>query len=482
MQGTKIVELLGLLAPEEQNSFRHYYQNYYPKANRTAIKLLGVLLEHIDSPQADWDKRSIFARAFPKRSYQDALLRKQCSLLYAAVRDFLVQRHTQTGSANYDATYLQILSERSADHLFQLDIKQARLQHQQQAQRDIAHLRHGFLLAEVADHRFGRQQTRTYHGALQEKSDLLDAYFLAQKLKMSCEMVNRNQIVDANYTPHFLPEVLNMLAHRPELLRHPPIAVYRQILRTITTPEQEEYYEELIHLLSTHHHQFSATEAADLYRYAQNYCIRKINTGHQTYLQRLFELYQEQLAAKTNMPAGYLPASDYKNIATLGLQLGQTQWIKQFLHEYRPYLVASQRENVFNYNLAAFYYATQAYDQAVQLLNTVEFSDPYYEVNGKIMLLKIYLADENYFSFYYLLDAYKIKLKRNQQVGAAYRQSITNFLTQCRALAQLREHQDLWPKERFVKKHQRLQEKLHHQNNIFDRRWLKQELALLSVA
>ncbi|MEO0876254.1 MAG: hypothetical protein AAFY48_16770 [Bacteroidota bacterium] len=137
---------------------------------------------------------------------------------------------------------------------------------------------------------------------------------------------------------------------------------------------------------------------------------------------------------------------------------------------------------MFNYNLAAFYYATQAYDQAVQLLNTVEFSDPYYEVNGKIMLLKIYLADENYFSFYYLLDAYKIKLKRNQQVGAAYRQSITNFLTQCRALAQLREHQDLWPKERFVKKHQRLQEKLHHQNNIFDRRWLKQELALLSVA
>ena len=128
MRGSKIVELLGLLSSEERNSFQHYYQKYYPKANRTTVKLLGVLLEHLDSPQAKWDKRSIFTQAFPKRSYQDAFLRKQCSLLYAAVRDFLVQQHTMAGSANYDATYLQILSERGADHLFQLDIKQAKLQ------------------------------------------------------------------------------------------------------------------------------------------------------------------------------------------------------------------------------------------------------------------------------------------------------------------------------------------------------------------
>ncbi len=479
MQHTKVVELLRLLSPEERNSFQHYYRNYHPKANRTTIKLLDVFLDCFSTADAMWDKRYIFAKAFPKRSYQDAFLRKQSSLLYAAVRDFMVHYYSPTSGANYDATYLQILSERGADHLFKLGIKQSQQQLEQQDQRDIAHLYHRFLLAEVADHRFGQQQTRSYHEALQQKSDLLDAYFVAQKLKMSCEMANRNQIVHANYTPYFLPEILNMLAKRPKLLRYPPIAVYRQILRTIQEPEYESHYEELINLLSANHQYFSATEAADLYRYAQNYCIRKINTGHQTYLQRLFELYQEQLEAKTNMPAGYLPASDYKNIATLGLQLGQTEWIKQFLHTYRSYLVASQRENVFNYNLAAFYYATQAYGQAVQLLNTVEFSDPYYEVNGKIMLLKIYLADENYFSFYYLLDAFKIKLKRNQQVGAAYRQSITNFLTQCRALAQLREYQDLWPKDRFLKKHQRLREKLEHQNNIFDRRWLQQELALL---
>ena len=479
MKSPKVFQLLQFLSREEQAAFRNYHLACSQRANKSTIKLLEVLLRCTHAGGQNWDKHDLFKKAFPQRSFTDNFLRKVSSILFADLRDFLVLEGLKAGGPAYDELFLKKLAERGAEHLFQLSLQQATQRLDKRVEQDTPTIFHHYLLAEAADQYFGRQQTRRSDPALQEKSDLLDAYFIAQKLKIGCEMANRNQIVDASYEPHLLPEVLEELTKRPALLQFPPVALYRQVLYTLTERTNEQHYEHLLQLLQLHQHRFSPAEAADLYRYAQNYCIRKINTGDRSYLEKLFHLYQQQLENGTNMPDGILPTSDYKNIVTLGLQLGQNDWVEQFLHTHKAYLVEDQRENVFNYTLASFYYSTKAYDQATELLNTVHFSDPYYEVNGKIMLLKIYLAEENFFSFYYLLDAFKIKLQRNQKVAASYRQSIVNFLTQCRALAQLQEHHRIWSVERFTRKKERLREKLEHQKNIFDRRWLMARLARL---
>ncbi|MEM1217013.1 MAG: hypothetical protein AAGJ82_15065 [Bacteroidota bacterium] len=156
--------------------------------------------------------------------------------------------------------------------------------------------------------------------------------------------------------------------------------------------------------------------------------------------------------------------------------MGRTAWVETFLHQHKMFLPAAQRENVFNYNLAAFYYQTQAYDQAVELLQSVTFTDPYLDINGRIILLKIYYYQENYFSFYYFLDAFKIGLKRNRDVATPYRTAIHTFLGLFRRLAQLRERWEHQTKTKRRTNYDKLHDRIQNAPNCFDQRWLKGEI------
>ncbi|MEL7221883.1 MAG: hypothetical protein AAGJ93_11220, partial [Bacteroidota bacterium] len=243
---------------------------------------------------------------------------------------------------------------------------------------------------------------------------------------------------------------------------------------------QEDYYPQLVAALHTYHSRFSQEEMLELYRYAQNFCIRRINQGQRRYLQSLFELFQAQLATGINIINGYLPPPDYKNITTVGLQLGESDWVKGFLEEYKTYLPPQEQENSYNYNLAVFYYSTQAYGQAIDHLKEVQFTDAYLAINSKIILLKTYYIQADYYAFYYLLDAFKISLRRNKKVAAKNRLAFSNFLVQFRKLAQLKEHQPYWSKQVCQEKGEKLAQKIEDITHLYDRKWLLREYKKLN--
>jgi tetratricopeptide (TPR) repeat protein len=188
------------------------------------------------------------------------------------------------------------------------------------------------------------------------------------------------------------------------------------------------------------------------------------------------KLYQHQLDCDLFLLDGVFPANDFKNIITLGLQLEAFPWIRQFLEDYRQYLSPAQADNIYNYSLAQFYYTTKTYDKAVDLLREVQFTDRYYDINGSIMLLKIYLVQKDYFSFHYFLDACKIRMQRNREVAADYRKSIINFLKICKRIVDLQERSPYLSTAQYQRRHQKIEQQLTTVRPLFDQRWLQQEL------
>jgi hypothetical protein len=334
-------------------------------------------------------------------------------------------------------------------------------------------------LAEESDTAFGQKQERKFDQALQQKVDGLDAFYFTTKLKESCEMLNRSRIIEGQYQLNFVDEIVEYLSGENPLSKVPAIKIYLQIYKTLKESENETHFEQLTELLEAYNGFFTQKEAVGMYRYAQNYCIRRVNSGQKKYFNNLFSLYKNQLESQVNMPNGILSSDDYKNIVTVGLQLKKNDWVFDFIHKYKAHLSESDRENVFNYNLATYYYGTKNYDQAIRLLNTVQFSDIYYEASGKLILLKTYYLEKETQALSYLADAFKLNLQRNKKIAPNYRLAITNFLIQVKKLARLKEDKSYLKKEVFLTRINRLKTRIEGLDLILDRHWLLGQIEVI---
>jgi len=148
------------------------------------------------------------------------------------------------------------------------------------------------------------------------------------------------------FEPLLLKEILTYLeSHDHDNV--PEISIYYQILKTLLDSEDETHYTRLKEKLLLQINQLSASVINDMYVYARNYCVKKINLGRADYLEELFELYKTLIEKKIIFRKGYLSQWDYKNIVATGLRLKAFDWVKNFVIDYQKTLIPQDRKNAF---------------------------------------------------------------------------------------------------------------------------------------
>lgn len=477
MKNSKLIKVLKSFSPKELQNWETYVQSPYFNTNKKVFPLMTYLLRKIKIEESiALEKKEIFKKVYPSRTYDENYLRKQFSILFQLLKGYLAQVHWQNSGLEKELSLFQSLEKRKLDSLYHIQEQSLSKEFNLQLRPDANHFYLQFQMQKTADNYFSKKQTRQFDVALQEKINYLDTFYLIEKLKGSCEMLNRKKIVEGNYEWNLVNEIVEFLQQENPLSEIPMIKIYLQIFQTLQDEKNENHFEILTTLLEKYQNDFPQEEAVAMYRYAQNFCIRKINQGKSEYFRKLFELFQTQLTSQINLPNGIISADDYKNIVTVGLRIKEATWVKDFIFKYKESLSPSMRENVFNYNLASFYFGTQDYDAAIQLLNTVRYTDVYYEISGKIMLAKIYfiIAENN--SLYYFIDAFKLNLKRNKKVAAPYRTSIINFLIQLKKVTRLRAEKDYVDRKIWRKKHELLRQRIEIISPIIEHNWLLKNL------
>ena len=124
-----------------------------------------------------------------------------------------------------------------------------------------------------------------------------------------------------------------------------------------------------------HGHQFPPEETRDLYLLAINYCIKRLNEGHQRYAWEGLELYKEGLHQDILISNGLISRFSYRNIVAMGLVAEDFSWVASFISNYRSYLPKAHRESMFSFNMARLEYHRKHYDSALQLLQKSEYKD-----------------------------------------------------------------------------------------------------------
>lgn len=466
MLKTKLLKLLQTFDASELRAFHDYVQSPFFNKQTELVELYQYIkgLARRNFPASRLTKMVVFERLFPNTPYDEKRLNHLISQLFKLAESFIGYRQMEQAGVVSDYYTLLAYVERKQEKPYRYRFDQARNQLNNQQLRNADYYFQQFLLADVAEKHFSQQNIRQNDESLQVAADYLDHYFLAQKLKFVCAMIDREMQLTTTYKANMLKEI-ELYLTKNTFEDIPAIHIYYTTYRTLTDQEDTRHFFQLRDLLKQYQPHFNRRELKDLYYFAINYCARKIRSGEQVFAEALMALYISGIEEEILIDEGQISPWTFKNMVKLGLGLRRFEWVESFVPQYHELLPHKEREAAYHYCMADLFYQKQDYAKAHFHLNQVEFTDIYYNLGAKVMLLKIYHENKETEALLSLIKAFKIFLKRNKLVSKNVKQTYLNFI------ALLGELQKCKPEQAEA-----LRQKIRQTSTLTARSWLLREV------
>ncbi len=267
-----------------------------------------------------------------------------------------------------------------------------------------------------------QREGRRLEVKLDEAARELDHVYVIEKLKLFGEMLNYRRILDDQSEILLMDEILKHIT-TTDYSHVPAIPIYYCIIRSIQEPSEEKHFVELKGWLAKHGASFQPSEARRIYGMAQNYCIRRINAGQETYLRELLSIYQQLLATGLILEKGQLSPWDFKNITAVALRLNETKWTEQFIKQYINFISEEHRDNALSYNMAKYHFQLKEYNKVLRMLQQVAYTDIFYNLDSRVTLLKTYYELDERDALLAFLDTFKTFLQRQKQVSKYHKEA-----------------------------------------------------------
>lgn len=464
MKQSKLIGLLSSFTKEEMEAFESFIRSPYFN-NREELILLFEHLKRLAPlfPEKDLQKEKIFQSAFPGEPFDEKSLAYRMNYLLQLGERFLSIRAFEKSPTLPPLHLLECLIERKLEKEYQFVSKKLNRQLEENEIVDSEAFFHRYRLGEVGDQHFMTKDERRYDPNLEVASDNLDRFYFSRKLRMMAEMINRQHIFNQSYDMAFQNLLLEGL-EASSMLDSPLIKAYFHILKMLSDEgNAQAQYDEVKTLFKANFTVFSEADKQNILSHLLNFCIRQIReqVDRRPFLEEALNLYIFGIESKIYLPNNQLSPWHFKNIIKLAFNLGDFDWAEQFMYQYSPNLQETFRENALYFNLADLYYQKKDYTKAMKFLNQVEFTDIHYNLNAKLLLLKLYYELDEEEALLSLLASFSVYLKRNKYLSNELRETYENF---CKLLARiLRRNPKKWPA---------IKNDILNTSPITDRKWL----------
>lgn len=413
----KLIILFNQLSGVEKREFTRFIGSEYFNQRDELRRLWHFLLKEFAPAGKTWQPVRAYEAVFPNGPYDEAKLRHFMSWLTQSIEYFLAMRRFEKNETEQALLLATSFREKNMEQQFGQAIKTAEAAmgkrvHDQNWYHDRYRL-------EFEKYAFIESQKRTAANNLPVVSEALDAYILAAKLRQSCILLAHQSVFQVQYDYSFLPAMLTFL-EGSRFLEIPAISLYYHCFRALTEGDEAQF--RLFKTeLEANFESFSSTEIRDLWLLAINFCIKRLNTGSRPFGEEALGLYQTGIERRILLENGILGRFAYKNTVALALLYGQFDWAKEFILRYRSALETTWQETFYHYNLARYYFAIKDYSKAMELLVKVDDRDLLLNLDGKLMLLKMYYELAEFNALDSLLASMKNFIRRRREL--AYHQS-----------------------------------------------------------
>lgn len=402
------------------------------------------LVEYLHKQHPNFDEKAcnrevIFKKVFPKKPFDIKKLKHLFSFTIALAEDYLIVNKFKDREYLGKILLLDALSKKDLEPRYQRHLKKMQKSVEDVEAKDQDFFYQQYLLAKMVNTHHYSQTNRNIDTMLGSVDQNLDIFYLSEKLRNACNIASREITFKSTIQYPLIKDLLHYVEQNMSYFEdHPLVSIYFSIYQILTEKEDKAFFINLIQQLNEKAAFISMEEQSAMYGFCVSYCVKQINRGHGDYLQLIFDLYKSMLQKDLLLEEGILAEWRYKNLVTVGCRLKDFAWTENFIHEFKPKLNKKVRENAFNYNLAYFYYAVNKMDDALEILNSVKFTDMVYILDSRGLILRIYFDQDEEETMTYQLESFQSYLKRNKSISESVRKRYSNLLRYLRKLSRLR--------------------------------------------
>ncbi len=443
MNNSKLVVTLQKLRPSDWKRFLDFLASPYHNRQGRLLELAKHLQDCLDSGRPDLlERHYLHQLLFDDKPFRLQAIKDQFSALQKLVRRFLALEHfreipiqeklfTLQQAQNRQMAALRRQQARSIEKLLSVSSEES---------EHTSVLQYQFLEREK-EHLLQRRDRRSASQLLRQQINQLDAFYWKERLRLSAEWLSLDQVLQQKTSTAPLQEGWIALARElPHVQELSSVQLYSAIIAMLSRPfpDSEPFFLELIEGLQAGHlSNSSPTEIHSFFLFALNYCTARINSGNSRYYEYLFQLYEQMVAQELLLRQGALSQWTFINIVATGCHLQKFEWTLAFIHNHYTLLPTEQQLNALNYNLALLFFYQKAYDQALEYLPQVQYTDPYYALNSRVLQIRIFFEKQEWLLLDSLLERLRIYLLREKAIPAKRKQEVNELMRFTRQLAQL---------------------------------------------
>jgi len=429
MFSEKLLSILQTLSKVERNRFRKFLLSPYLNDQPDLILLFDIADKALrEATFAQLERQQVWQKLYPNKNYNDTQLRRLSSDLNKMALRFLSAEARKDNPLS-EALDLQRLLEKPElkKHLTGIERDINRLLTEVSGQSTEFYLAQFNLHNNILNKAAKNLSAIGYAEKLPSADFYLDCFYLTQKLNIyvagllyqGSRVAEKKVELPIGFWEHLEQDYFE---------RIPLLSVYRRVVSCLTKPENEEEYRNLLKSLDNQASYLAKDDLRKCYFIAQNYCALKINQGRQEYYREMFDIFKKIINQKILLEDGVLSEGLFKNIVTVGLGVGEFEWIEHFIEEYVAYLPNNTRENAHTFNLAYLYFHQKRYPKVLELLQNVEYNDVVYVLGSKIILIQTYFELNEFLTLESLIDSFRIYLRRNKVISKNLKYEYINYL------------------------------------------------------
>ncbi|MBK7871116.1 MAG: hypothetical protein IPJ74_10705 [Saprospiraceae bacterium] len=475
MPSKKLATLLSALSGHDLNRFRKFLSSPYFNEHQELVILLDLLINTPDEPLEDSAarKKAIWKKLFNKKAYNDGYMRRLISELIRLLLSFMALERYRKNPIQEQLLLLDLLNEPAYKLHFAGVLRNSETLQEKSNFRDSYFHFYQYLLDEQL-YKYIEKSDRNPEMLknLEDADYHLDCYYITKKLQHYCDALGYRNFLPVEENINLPPDFMNWL-QQSAYIKEPAVKSYFLVAQLFLHPDESTFYYELKNLLKEKGHLFQINELKAIYIHLINYCIDiKINKGFTDFFNELFDIYKNMLNKTVLIENNMIDPQHYKLIISVGLQVNEFDWVKDFIQTYTDKLPPEEQANARIYNLAKVHFQQQHYNKVIELLREVEYENITYALGGKLMLLKTYYELNEFLALDSLIDSFRIYLRRNKLISKEVRQQYLNVLRFVKKLSNTR------PKDQ--KAIANVRQEIDACRALADKNWILQKLEDLS--
>lgn len=471
MNETKVVRFFKKIPRRELIGLEGFVRNRYFNPNEDVVRLFDYLNQFAPSykESPDFTAENAFKKIYPDKTFNKAKLNELMNQLFEVIKKFIRAKYSTSNPIEIELAVLRFYSEKYPEK-FDKQLRKIK-QLLEKKVKGVDFYYYSLLVEhELSGYLALRNKSRNYPTF----SEVLDKFYWLTKLPLLTEMLNYKGISADEYDFSHLDTYLTFIEQIEYTkfplihLWHSLVSIFKNILDKIPITLQD--YLKFKALFLENKDNLDENDRRNLYIYLRN-IIRLSSFDDHDYYREEFEIDQMGLQEKLIFFEGLLREHSTKNIVNSALKVGEIEWAKNFLSEYKNVFWKDSAEDVFLYCTAIIDFYEGNYDKALKLFKNTHIKNMFFKIEKRIKFVQINYEKDNVKPFDNSINSLRVFLTNNKgNIGDIHDQSYKKFATFIKKIDKTA--------ERDTKRIQKLEKEISTipVRLLFEKKWLLEKL------